>query len=82
MAAAPGLLAAAAIVSAGTGVASTVLALRSNNPTPPGRSDAEVQEASRRERLRRATAKGRKSTILGGSVGPPGSVAEKTLLGG
>lgn len=79
MAAAPAI---AAIFSGITATASIVQAVRSDNPPTPGRSDAEVQEASRRERLRRATAKGRRSTILGGSVGPPGSVAQQTLLGG
>lgn len=51
-------------------------------PEPPKVSDAEIQGKARDERLRRAKASGRGSTILTGGQGvAEGGAAVKTLLG-
>lgn len=83
MAAAGGLAAFSTFISAASAIQQGIQSRQDSRSTrTPGRSDAEVQEAARRERLRRATARGRRSTILGGSVGPPGVAQQQTLLGG
>lgn len=52
-------------------------------PPPPDRSDADVQLAARRERLRQAETQGRASTILtsGQGVTEEATPVKKTLLG-
>ena len=52
-------------------------------PTPPSRSDAEVQAAALDERKRRGMAQGRSSTILTSGQGVKDEVTtkSKTLLG-
>ena len=49
----------------------------------PERSDAEVQSAAAEERARRAKARGRQSTILGGKyTSDTNEMGSKTVLGG
>lgn len=52
-------------------------------PPPPERSDAEVQEAALRERLRQSRARGRAANILTGGEGvtEPTPTTRKRLLG-
>lgn len=48
----------------------------------PSTSTADVAQAAEEERLRRAKARGRASTILMGDSGTEGTTASATLLGG
>jgi hypothetical protein len=50
--------------------------------TAPTTSTEDVAQAAEEERLRRAKARGRASTILMGDSGTEGTTASATLLGG
>lgn len=77
------LAAVAGLAAAGLGVAASAGAFQDDvrPPPPPGRSDAEVEQA-RRDRIARARAdRGTRSTILTSALEEEPSTAPATLLG-